>query len=179
MAATEELSAPDDRTLRFRLKRPFTHLAEALAGPGGTVPVIMPERLASTWPYQPVKAIVGSGPYRFLADGHVSGARAVFARFEEYRPRDSGASGFTSGPKTVHFDRVEWLTLDAFSAQAALGRGEIDWWESPGRDLFAQIARDRNVAAVSHYIPALALLPFTQPSPPFAHPPIPPPFLPA
>ena len=35
MAATEELSAPDDRTVRFRLKRPFPHLPDALAGPGG------------------------------------------------------------------------------------------------------------------------------------------------
>ena len=40
MAATEELSAPDDRTVRFPLKRPFPHLPEALAGPGGTVPAI-------------------------------------------------------------------------------------------------------------------------------------------
>jgi peptide/nickel transport system substrate-binding protein len=61
MAATEELSAPDDHTVRFRLKRPFPHLPEALAGPGGTVPAIMPERLASTSPYQPVQEIVGSG----------------------------------------------------------------------------------------------------------------------
>src|SRR5713226_6896625 len=38
MTATEELSAPDDRTVRFRLKRPFPHLPEALAGPGGNVP---------------------------------------------------------------------------------------------------------------------------------------------
>src|SRR5207244_5478338 len=93
IAATEELSAPDDRTVRFRLKRPFPHLPEALAGPGGTVPVIMPERLAATSPYQPVKEIVGSGPYRFVADEDVSRARAVFARFAGYRPRDAGRSG--------------------------------------------------------------------------------------
>jgi peptide/nickel transport system substrate-binding protein len=174
MAATEELSAPDDHTVRFRLKRPFPHLPEALAGPGGTVPVIMPERLAATSPYQPVKEIVGSGPYRFLADEHVSGARAAFARFEEYRPRDAngsaGALGFTSGPKTVHFDRVEWVTLDSFSAQAALGRGEIDWWESPARDLFPQVARDRNVTAISHYMPAMGILRFNQLYPPFDNP---------
>jgi peptide/nickel transport system substrate-binding protein len=48
MAAIEELSAPDDRTVRFYLKRPFPHLPEALAGPGGNVPAIMPERLAAT-----------------------------------------------------------------------------------------------------------------------------------
>jgi peptide/nickel transport system substrate-binding protein len=94
MNATEELSAPDDRTVRFRLKRPFPHLPEALAGPGGNVPVIMPERLASESPFKPVAEIVGSGPYRFLKDEHVSGARAAFERFELYQPR-SGPVGFT------------------------------------------------------------------------------------
>jgi peptide/nickel transport system substrate-binding protein len=75
MAATDELSAADDRTVKFRLKRPFPHLPMALAGPGGTVPAIMPERLAATSPHQPVKEVVGSGPFRFLHDEHVSGAR--------------------------------------------------------------------------------------------------------
>ncbi len=176
MAAMEELSAPDDRTVKFRLKRPFPHLPAALAGPGGTVPAIMPERLAATSPYQPVKEIVGSGPYRYLLDEHVSGARSAFARFEQYRPRDgggpAGAPGFTSGPKVTHFDRVEWLTLDSFSAQAALSRGEIDWWESPSRDLFAQIARDRNVTGISHYMPAMGILRFNQLYPPFDNPPM-------
>ncbi|MGC2412954.1 MAG: ABC transporter substrate-binding protein [Stellaceae bacterium] len=174
LAATEELSAPDDRIVRFRLKRPFPHLPAALAGPGGTVPAIMPERIAATSPYQPVKEIIGSGPYRFLLDEHISGARSAFARFAEYRPREAkgpgGAPGFTSGPKVAHFDRVEWLTLDAFSAQAALGNGEVDWWESPPRDLFAQVARDRNVEAVSHYMPAMGILRFNQLYPPFDKP---------
>jgi len=60
MAATEELSAPDDRTVRFRLKRPFPHLPEAPAGPGGIVPAIMPERLAVTSPFKLVDEIIGS-----------------------------------------------------------------------------------------------------------------------
>ena len=77
MTATDELSAPDDRTVRFQLKRPFPHLPDALAGPGGTVPAIMPERLAATSPFKPVAEIVGSGPYRFLPEEHVSGARSA------------------------------------------------------------------------------------------------------
>src|SRR5258707_8294060 len=68
MAVTEELSAPDDRTVRFRLKRPFPHLPEALAGPGDNVPAVMPERLAATDPFKLVTEIVGSGPYRFLPE---------------------------------------------------------------------------------------------------------------
>src|SRR6201998_3552093 len=103
MAATEELSAPDDRTVRFRLKRLFPHLPEALAGPGGNVPAIMPERLAAESPFKPVAEVVGSGPYRFLKDEHVSGARAVFERFAEYRPRAGGAGGVTSRPKWTDF----------------------------------------------------------------------------
>jgi peptide/nickel transport system substrate-binding protein len=92
METTDELSAPDERTVRFRLKRPFPHLPEALAGPGGNVPAIMPERLAAESPFKPVAEVVGSGPYRFLKDEHVSGARAVFERFAEYQPRAAARS---------------------------------------------------------------------------------------
>src|SRR3954466_8163889 len=41
MAVTNELSAPDDRTLRFRLAKPFPHLPAALAGSSMVVPCIM------------------------------------------------------------------------------------------------------------------------------------------
>src|SRR5262249_20804872 len=34
------------------------------------------------------------------------------------------------------------------SAQGALSRGEIDWWESPSRDLADTVARDRHDRAV-------------------------------
>ena len=167
MSATDELSAPDDRTVRFRLKRPFPHLPEAMAGPGGTVPAIMPERLAATSPYKPVAEIIGSGPYRFLSDEHISGARAAYERFPLYQPRAAGPVGFTSGPKIAHFDRVEWLTLDQFSAMAALRNGEIDWWEAQPRDLVEALARDRDVTVISQYATAMSLLRFNHLHPPF------------
>src|SRR5215831_4358614 len=102
MAATEELSAPDDRTVRFRLKRPFPHLPDALAGPGANVPAIMPERLAATSPFKPVDEVIGSGPYRFLPEEHIAGARAGYERFALYQPRRGDPVGFTSGPKITH-----------------------------------------------------------------------------
>jgi len=170
MDATEELSAPDDRTVRFRLKRPFPHLPAALAGPGGNVPAIMPERLAQESPFKPVAEVIGSGPYRFLKDEHVSGARAAFARFEQYRPRDGSKVGFTAGPKIAHFDRVEWLTLDPFSAMAALRKGEIDWWENPPRDLVEQVTGDRNVTVVNHFATANGIMTMNQRHPPFDNP---------
>src|ERR671916_886032 len=48
MAATEALDAPDDRTIRFRLKHRFPLLTYALGKPGSPVCVMMPERLAAT-----------------------------------------------------------------------------------------------------------------------------------
>ena len=44
-------------------------------------------------PFKPIAEIIGSGPYRFLKDEHVSGARAVFERFADYQPRPSGPVG--------------------------------------------------------------------------------------
>jgi peptide/nickel transport system substrate-binding protein len=167
MAATDELSAPDDRTVRFRLKRPFPHLPEALTGPGANVPAIMPERLAATSPFKPVDEIVGSGPYRFLREEHISGARAAYERFALYQPRSGGAVGFTSGPKIAHFDRVEWLTLDNFSAMAALRSGEVDWWEIPLTDQAQALARDRDITVISQYATAMGILRFNHLHPPF------------
>jgi peptide/nickel transport system substrate-binding protein len=170
MDATHELSAPDDRSVRFRLKRPFPHLPESLAGPGGNVPVIMPERLATQSPYKPVAEIVGSGPYRFLKDEHISGARTVFERFAEYQPRMGGSVGFTAGPKVAHFERVEWITMDPFSASAALRRGEIDWWENPPRDLVDQVSGDPNITVISHFATANGIMTFNHRHPPFDNP---------
>jgi peptide/nickel transport system substrate-binding protein len=42
MAVTDEIAAPDDRRVVFRLKQPFPHLAQALAGGTVLVPCIMP-----------------------------------------------------------------------------------------------------------------------------------------
>ena len=134
------------------------------------MPAIMPERVAATSPFKPVTEVVGSGPYRFLPDEHVSGARAAYERFALYQPRSDGTRGFTSGPKIAHFDRVEWLTLDTFSAMAALHAGEIDWWELPPGDLVEQLARDRNVTVVSQYATAIGILRFNHLYPPFDNP---------
>jgi peptide/nickel transport system substrate-binding protein len=127
----------------------------------------MPERLAAASPFKPVNEIVGSGPYRFLPDEHISGARAAYERFPLYQPRAAGPVGFTSGPKIAHFDRVEWLTLDQFSAMAALRNGEIDWWEGPARDVAEALARDRDVTVISQYATAMSLLRFNHLHPPF------------
>src|SRR5262249_3890355 len=47
-AATDELSAPSDKTVQFRLKYRFDLLPFALSHPTNLVAAIMPERLAKT-----------------------------------------------------------------------------------------------------------------------------------
>jgi peptide/nickel transport system substrate-binding protein len=76
--------------------------------------------------------MVGSGPYRFLANERVPGARAVYEKFAHYLPREDGVTNCLSGPKIAHFDRVEWRTIsDVATAASALQTGEVDWWEGP------------------------------------------------
>ena len=127
MRRTDQLSAPNDRTIRFRLDRPFPLLPNALGKASANLCVIMPERLAGTDPFKQVTEMVGSGPFRFKADERVSGARVVYERFTGYKPREDGPVEWTSGPKVAHFDRIEWHTIpDPATAAAALMRGEID-----------------------------------------------------
>ncbi|WP_237182671.1 ABC transporter substrate-binding protein [Roseomonas marmotae] len=145
MAATEELSAPDDRSIVFRLKHPFPLLSYALGKPGSPVCVMMPERLAQTDPFKPVAEMIGSGPFRYNAAERLAGARVVYDRNPGYVPR-GGVSSFTAGGKVAHFDRVEWLVLpDPSTAASALRAGEVDWWEAPGFDLLPMLRRGGEV----------------------------------
>ncbi len=143
MAVTDELASPDDRTIRFRLKRPFPLLPDALGKAGSSICAIMPERLARTDPFKQVTEMVGSGPYRFVADERVPGSQVVYARNTAYVPRDGGAASFTAGPKVAYFERVEWHVLpDPATAAAALQAGEMDWWENPSADMQAMLRRN-------------------------------------
>ena len=146
MAATDELSAPDDRTIQFRLKKPFPLLPYALSKPTTPSPVMMPERLANTDPFKQITEMVGSGPFRFVADERVPGATNVYSRFEKYQPREGGTPDWTAGPKIVHFDRVEWTTItDSGTKAAALQAGEQDWWENPTHDLLPLLRKNRDI----------------------------------
>src|SRR5438128_3008078 len=136
MEATDELSATDDRTIRFRLKRPFPLLPQALGKAAINACFMMPERLASQDPFKPLTEVIGSGPLRYLADERVQGARNAYARFERYQPRSDGKPDWTAGPKIVHYDRVVWTTTpDAGTGVAALQTGEQDWQETTPHDL--------------------------------------------
>jgi peptide/nickel transport system substrate-binding protein len=172
MDATAELSAPDDRTIRFVLKRPFPLLPDALGKSPSNFCAIMPERLAKTDPFTQVTEMVGSGPFRFLAKERIPGARVVYEKFAGYVPRTGGTPDWTAGPKIVHVDRVEWTTIpDPATAAAALQSGEQDWWDYANADLLALLRRDAKLkVSVQDPTGQMAIMRFNQLQPPFDNP---------
>ena len=172
MAATDEISAPDDKTIRFRMKKPFALLPAALSKFTAFVPAIMPERLARTDAFTQVQEMVGSGPYRFVASERSAGNQVVYEKFAGYKPRPNGTPSWTAGPKVAHFDRVVWKIIpDSATAAAALQSGEIDWWETPPNDYLA-LLRKNSFVVLKLIDPtgSIAIMRFNQLFPPFDNP---------
>lgn len=147
MARLAEMTAPDDRSFVIRLNRPYGPMLDTLAKIGPSALFIMPARIAeASDSFTSIREIVGSGPFRWKPDERVVGARVVYERFADYRPRESGQIAWSGGPKVAHFDRVEWTVMpDAATKAAALSNGEMDWWENPPNDLVPLLRRSREV----------------------------------
>ncbi len=138
-ARLDALEAADDRTMVWRLNKPFAFLPNALAKTQPTC-VMMPERLAQD-PFKQAAEAIGSGPFRWLADEFVSGSRAMFAKYEKYIPRAEPVE-YGRGGYHVKVDRVEWRVIpDAATAAGALMRGEVDWLEMPLPDLLPSLRK--------------------------------------
>ena len=84
----------------------------------------------------------------------------------------SGAASWTSGPKIVHFERVEWHVIpDAATAAAALQNREADWWEFPTVDLLPLLTRDHGLrVALQDPTGLVATMRLNQLQPPFDNP---------
>src|SRR6201986_5236476 len=88
----QDLTAIDDRTVKWVLKKPFPKMLLALGKLSTQVCFIMPERIAKTDPFKQISEYVGSGPMRFVRGEWVPGARAVFEKFTGYTPRQESSS---------------------------------------------------------------------------------------
>ncbi|WP_237213924.1 ABC transporter substrate-binding protein [Falsiroseomonas oryziterrae] len=170
-ARTAEMRALDDRRFEIRLNQRFGPMLEALGKPSSYPCFIYPERFANVDPSRPFTEVVGSGPYRFVAEERLSGARAVYRRFEGYVPNPNPPS-LLGGAKIGHFERVvfNWIP-DAGTVAAALQAGEIDMYEQVAPDLRAVLRRHRDI--VLERVDAggtVAHLRFNQLHPPFDDP---------
>jgi peptide/nickel transport system substrate-binding protein len=143
-AIQNELTAIDDRTFRWGLKKPYPKMLFAL-GKSATPCCFMPERIAATDPFKQITDHVGSGPMRFVNGEWVPGARAVFEKFAGYVPRQEPNS-WLAGGKRILVDRIEWIVMpDPGTVTAALQSGEVDWWEQPIPDVVPLLRKNRNV----------------------------------
>jgi peptide/nickel transport system substrate-binding protein len=170
-AAIDEITTPDDRTLVIRLKSPFPLLPDALSKTSPMMCGVMPARIAEADPTRPVTDPTGSGPFVYVADERVAGARVVYRKFDRYVPRQEAATR-TAGGKMVNFDRVEWTILqDPATATAALQNGEIDWYYTVPGDLLPLLGRSRGVS-LRVVVPTgtIATMRFNQTQPPFDNP---------
>jgi len=139
LAVLSEITADDERSFTIRLEQPFGPLIESLAKPSSLVPFVMPRRIIEAAGDGSVEEVIGSGPYRFVADEFRPGVSAVYVRHEEYVPREEEPSYF-SGGKEVLVDRFEWLSFpDDQTAANALVRGEIDLIETMSADTLMMI----------------------------------------
>src|SRR5215471_17014444 len=122
----EEWQAIDDNTFALRLKQPFAFVETALAISSGVAPVILRAEDAATDPYKNITTTIGSGPFRFVAEGWNPGAKTVYEKNPDYVPRPEPADG-NAGGKVAKVDRVEWIVLpDPFTKSSAIQSGEVD-----------------------------------------------------
>ncbi|WP_163268401.1 ABC transporter substrate-binding protein [Chelativorans alearense] len=148
MTFVTSIEAKDDLTFEIKLKEPTGLLIFALGKPSSNVPFMMPKRIAETDPNTQISEFIGSGPFVFMSDEWRPGDKAVYTKFEGYKPRSEAPSGLTGG-KVAKVSRVEWRVIaDQQQAVNALLNGEIDIIQQPGADLFPLLKDDPSIKIV-------------------------------
>jgi peptide/nickel transport system substrate-binding protein len=145
MTFVKDMQVVNPKTLRISVKEPTGLVLGALGKPSSNVPFMMPKRVAETDPNTQIADTIGSGPFVFKKDEWKPGDKAVYVKFDKYKPRSEPASALAGG-KVVKVDRVEWKWIpDHQTAINALLAGEVDYLESPPHDLLPVLEKDANV----------------------------------
>jgi len=148
MTFVKDLALVDTRTFRVVLKEPTGLVLPALGKPSVYVPFMMPKRVADLSYNDQLTDTTGSGPFVFKRDEWKPGDKAVYVKFDRYKPRPEPPSGLAGG-KVAKVDRVEWRAIaDHQTAINALLSGEVDFIESPPHDLLPLVKKDANIKTV-------------------------------
>ncbi len=124
MAHTAKIAWVDTKTFTLELAERFGPVLDALGNPSGNVPFMMPARIASTPAEEPIKEVVGSGPFKFAKEDWQPGEQAVYTRNPDYVPRDEPPSGSTGGKK-AYLDTIIWRYIaESWDAADDLAAGE-------------------------------------------------------
>jgi peptide/nickel transport system substrate-binding protein len=139
LGLTKEMTANDAKTFTWTLSKPFSLMLEALSKSTSNVPAIMPKRIAETDPQTNITETIGSGPFIFVREEWVPGAKVVYRKNPEYIARKEPSSG-SAGSREAKVDRIEWrIITDPQSAVFALINGEVDFLENPPTDLIPEL----------------------------------------
>jgi len=148
MSFVKDMPVVDAGTFKIVLSAPTGLVLTALGKPSSAVPFMMPKRVAETSPNEQISDYIGSGPFVFKKDEWKPGDKAVYAKFDKYKPRAEPPSGLAGG-KVAKVDRVEWkVVADQQTAVNALIAGEIDFIEQPSHDLLPILRNDGNIKLV-------------------------------
>jgi peptide/nickel transport system substrate-binding protein len=148
MTFIKDMKATDAKTFTISLNASTGLMLQGLGKPSSNPAFIMPKRVAETPPSEQIRDYVGSGPFVFRSDEWKPGVKAIFVKFDKYKPRPEPVSGMAGG-KVVKLDRVEWIVMsDQQTAVNALKAGEIDFMEQPQIDLLPEIAKSPDIKLV-------------------------------
>ncbi len=146
----ESITPVDEKSFEIKLKQPTTLLLEGLAKISSRPAFMMPKRLAETPAAENIPEMIGSGPFRFVAEEFQPGLKVVYEKNPDYVSRDE-PSDWTAGGKKVNVDRVEWIAMpDQMTAMNALLNNEIDLIQQVPFDLLplAQSSPDLKVESL-------------------------------
>lgn len=171
MDFTKSMDAVSDNTFTLTLKEPYGLVLDSIGKISSNTPFMMPKRLAEVDAFEQVPEVIGSGPFKFVKDEWVPGAKIVYVKNTDYVPRSEPASG-AAGGKVVKVDRVEWIYIpDPATAMNALVNGEVDLWETPAVDMVPLLRNNADIKI--EVIDPLGTQGWLRPNhlhPPFNHP---------
>jgi peptide/nickel transport system substrate-binding protein len=144
-AATQTIEAKDPRTFIIALREPFPMMLDVLGKPNAVVPFIMPERIIKAAGDGRITEIIGSGPFRFVADQWRPGNVMTLAKHDGYVPR-SEPPDFLAGGKVVKVPRVLLQVMpDDATGVSALIAGEIDYMQFLPFDWLAKLGKTKDI----------------------------------
>src|SRR6266545_3737566 len=109
----ESIEAKDSYTVVLRLKQPSASLVYGLAEPAA---MIYPRELVEPAGDVPIKAFIGTGPYRFVE--HKPDRHIKLARFADYAARAEPPNGF-GGRRVAWLDEILFIPMPDVAARLA------------------------------------------------------------
>ena len=130
----EAVEARDAHTLVIHLKEPSGSLLYALASP---YLAIHPKSVIDAAGDQPIKELIGTGPFRFVE--HKPDRHIRLARFKDYVARPEPTDGH-GGKRTAWVDEIHFLPVSEVSVRVAgLESGEYHFAQTVKQDQYDRL----------------------------------------